>query len=234
MSNSRTITAAATLAAGFGLASLLSAGTAQALPGVSYHDGNNEVGIGDHGTSTGANAYASPGNRALAISGFHPASATANTGSGNSATAVSIVRATRAEAGYNNLNQASNSSAFAVDGDATTWGGTNNKATAIGGRAFAGNGNNNNATAYLGEANAGYGNNNTATALNGKAAAGGNSGNQAFSNNNVLAVNSYINTNQASGQVVSAVCGQRLPGATDPSVTVQAYPGAISGISCLP
>ncbi|UNB99056.1 hypothetical protein H5U98_26795 [Mycolicibacterium boenickei] len=65
------------IAAGVCSAGLIAAGTAGAAPGISYDGGPGDpVGIGDN-SPTGAQANASNDNRALAISVFRPASATA-------------------------------------------------------------------------------------------------------------------------------------------------------------
>jgi hypothetical protein len=65
------------LAAGVGVAGVIGAGTASAAPGISYDGGSGDpIGIGDN-SATGAQANASNGNRALAISIFRPATATA-------------------------------------------------------------------------------------------------------------------------------------------------------------
>lgn len=58
-------------------AAMIAAGTAAAAPGISYDGGPGDpVGIGDN-SPTGAQANASNDNRALAISVFRPATATA-------------------------------------------------------------------------------------------------------------------------------------------------------------
>jgi len=62
---------------GLGLAGMIGAGTASAKPGISYDGGPGEpIGIGDD-SATGAQANASNDNKALAISIFRPATATA-------------------------------------------------------------------------------------------------------------------------------------------------------------
>jgi hypothetical protein len=73
----RKIVVGSTLAAGVGLAGMVGAGTAAAAPGISYDGGPGDpVGIGDN-SPTGAQANASNNNKALAISIFRPATATA-------------------------------------------------------------------------------------------------------------------------------------------------------------
>jgi hypothetical protein len=73
----RRIVVGSTLAAGVGVAGMIGAATANAGPGVSYDGGSgNPIGFGDT-SPTGAQASASNGNRALAISIFKPAKATA-------------------------------------------------------------------------------------------------------------------------------------------------------------
>jgi hypothetical protein len=65
------------LAAGVGVAGMIGAGTASAGPGISYDGGPGDpIGIGDNSAS-GAQASASDNNKALAISIFRPATATA-------------------------------------------------------------------------------------------------------------------------------------------------------------
>jgi hypothetical protein len=72
----RTVVGSA-LAAGVGLAGMIGAGTASAAPGISYDGGPGDpIGIGDN-SATGAQANASNDNKALAISLFRPATATA-------------------------------------------------------------------------------------------------------------------------------------------------------------
>ncbi len=74
----RRILAGSALAAGLGAAGMIGAGTASAGPGISYDGGPGDpVGIGDN-SATGAQANASNDNRALAISVFRPATATAD------------------------------------------------------------------------------------------------------------------------------------------------------------
>jgi len=73
----RRIAAGSALAAALGVAGMIGAGTANAGPGISYDGGPGDpVGIGDN-SATGAQANASNDNRALAISVFRPATATA-------------------------------------------------------------------------------------------------------------------------------------------------------------
>jgi len=73
----RRIVVGSALAAGVGVAGMIGAGTASAAPGISYDGGPGDpVGIGDN-SATGAQADASNDNRALAISVFRPATATA-------------------------------------------------------------------------------------------------------------------------------------------------------------
>ncbi|HTH92678.1 MAG TPA: hypothetical protein VMB28_47445, partial [Mycobacterium sp.] len=73
----RRIVVGSVLAAGVGVAGMIGAGTASAAPGISYDGGPGDpVGIGDN-SATGAQANASNNNRALAISVFRPATATA-------------------------------------------------------------------------------------------------------------------------------------------------------------
>lgn len=60
------------------MAGMIGAGTAGAAPGISYDPGPGDpIGIGDN-SATGAQANASNNNRALAISIFRPATATAD------------------------------------------------------------------------------------------------------------------------------------------------------------
>jgi hypothetical protein len=74
----RRIVVGSALAAGVGVAGMIGAGTASAAPGISYDGGPGDpVGIGDN-SATGAQANASNDNRALAISVFRPATATAD------------------------------------------------------------------------------------------------------------------------------------------------------------
>jgi hypothetical protein len=73
----RKIVVGSALAAGVGVAGMIGAGTASAAPGISYDPGPGDpIGIGDN-SATGAQANASGNNRALAISVFRPATATA-------------------------------------------------------------------------------------------------------------------------------------------------------------
>lgn len=73
----RRVVVGSALAAGVGVAGMIGAGTASAAPGISYDGGPGDpVGIGDN-SATGAQADASNDNRALAISVFRPATATA-------------------------------------------------------------------------------------------------------------------------------------------------------------
>jgi hypothetical protein len=73
----RRILVGSVLAAGVGVAGMIGAGTVSAAPGISYDGGPGDpVGIGDN-SATGAQADASNDNRALAISVFRPATATA-------------------------------------------------------------------------------------------------------------------------------------------------------------
>jgi hypothetical protein len=73
----RRIVVGSALAAGVGVAGMIGAGAASAAPGISYDGGPGDpVGIGDN-SATGAQADASNDNRALAISVFRPATATA-------------------------------------------------------------------------------------------------------------------------------------------------------------
>ena len=66
--NVRKVVAGSVLAAGLGVAGVFGAGTASAAPGISYSDGGaNDFGMGDN-TATGAQAKASEGNQALAVS----------------------------------------------------------------------------------------------------------------------------------------------------------------------
>lgn len=74
----RGIVVGSTLAAGVGVAGMIGAGTAIAAPGISYDGGPGDpIGIGDN-SATGAQANASNDNKALAISIFRPAKATAD------------------------------------------------------------------------------------------------------------------------------------------------------------
>jgi hypothetical protein len=78
------------LAAGVGVAGMIGAGTASAAPGISYDGGPGDpIGIGDN-SATGAQASASNDNKALAISIFRPARATADgfNRSGNTVIAI--------------------------------------------------------------------------------------------------------------------------------------------------
>jgi hypothetical protein len=73
----RGIVISSTLAAGVGVAGMIGAATASAAPGISYDGGAGDpIGIGDN-SATGAQANASDHNKALAISLFRPATATA-------------------------------------------------------------------------------------------------------------------------------------------------------------
>lgn len=86
----RRIVVGSVLAAGVGLAGMIGAGTANAAPGIAYDGGPGDpIGIGDN-SPTGAQAEASNDNRALAISVFRPATATAvgQNRSGNTVIAV--------------------------------------------------------------------------------------------------------------------------------------------------
>ena len=94
--NVRKVVAGSVLAAGLGVAGVFGAGTASAAPGISYSDGGaNDFGMGDN-TATGAQAKASEGNQALAVSLFGPsvADASGKGGSGNIAIAGSGSAAT--------------------------------------------------------------------------------------------------------------------------------------------
>ena len=74
----RRIVVGSALAAGVAVAGMAGAGTASAAPGISYDPGPGDpIGIGDN-SATGAQANASNNNRALAISVFRPATATAD------------------------------------------------------------------------------------------------------------------------------------------------------------
>jgi hypothetical protein len=74
----RRIAVGSALAAGVGVAGMIGAGTASAAPGISYDGGPGDpIGIGDN-SATGAQANASNDNKALAISIFRPATATAD------------------------------------------------------------------------------------------------------------------------------------------------------------
>lgn len=74
----RTIVVGSTLAVGVGLAGIIGSATASAAPGISYDRGPGDpIGIGDN-SPTGAQASASNNNKALAISIFRPATATAD------------------------------------------------------------------------------------------------------------------------------------------------------------
>ncbi|WP_231373737.1 hypothetical protein [Nocardia sp. 348MFTsu5.1] len=73
----RRIVVGSALAVGVGVAGMIGAGAVSAAPGISYDGGPGDpVGIGDN-SATGAQADASNDNRALAISVFRPAAATA-------------------------------------------------------------------------------------------------------------------------------------------------------------
>ncbi len=73
----RRVVVGSALAAGIGVAGIVGAGSASAAPGISYDGGAGDpIGIGDT-SATGAQANASNGNKALAISIFRPAMATA-------------------------------------------------------------------------------------------------------------------------------------------------------------
>lgn len=73
----RGIVVGSALGAGIGVAGVIGAGTAGAAPGISYDGGDGDpIGFGDN-SPTGAQANASKGNKALAISIFRPATATA-------------------------------------------------------------------------------------------------------------------------------------------------------------
>ncbi len=74
----RRVVVGSTLAAGVGVAGMLGAGAASAAPGISYDGGPGDpIGFGDT-SATGAQASASDNNKALAISIFRPAKATAD------------------------------------------------------------------------------------------------------------------------------------------------------------
>jgi hypothetical protein len=74
----RRVVVGSVLAAGVGVAGMIGAGTASAAPGISYDRGPGDPkGIGDN-SPTGAQANASNNNKALAISVFRPARATAD------------------------------------------------------------------------------------------------------------------------------------------------------------
>ncbi len=73
----RRIVVGSALAACVGVAGIIGAGAASAAPGISYDPGAGDpIGIGDNSAS-GAQANASNDNKALAISIFRPAKATA-------------------------------------------------------------------------------------------------------------------------------------------------------------
>ena len=73
----RRIVVGSALAAGVGVAGIVGAGAAGAAPGISYDGGPGDpIGFGDN-SANGAQANASGDNKALAISIFRPATATA-------------------------------------------------------------------------------------------------------------------------------------------------------------
>ena len=86
----RKMMAGSALAVGLGVAAMIGAGTADARPGISFDRGSGDpVQFGDNDPKTGAVASASDGNRALAISLYKPATATANgEGTGNRVVAI--------------------------------------------------------------------------------------------------------------------------------------------------
>ena len=119
----RRVVVGSALAAGVGVAGMIGAGTASAAPGISYDGGPGDpIGIGDN-SATGAQANASNDNKALAISVFRPATATAD-GFNRSGNKVFALDGT---AGFqtNYTNQAPddhNNQVVAINGTATAHG----------------------------------------------------------------------------------------------------------------
>jgi hypothetical protein len=119
------VMAGSVLAVGLGVAGMIGAGTAGASPGISFDRGAGDpIGFGDT-SDTGAQASASDGNRALAISGFvKPSSATAD-GEGTGNTVIAL-------AGTATVKEGSDNTLVAVGGSATVKNGDNNRILALG------------------------------------------------------------------------------------------------------
>ena len=119
----RKLMAGSALAVGLGVAGMIGAGAADASPGISFDRGAGDpIGFGDN-TATGAQAQASDGNRALAISIRKPASAIADgEGTGNRVVAIN---------GKAVVNGGDDNTLVAVGGSATA-NGDHNKVVALG------------------------------------------------------------------------------------------------------
>jgi hypothetical protein len=118
------VMAGSVLAVALGVAGMIGAGTASASPGISFDRGAGDpIGFGDT-SDTGAQASASDGNRALAISGFvKPSSATAD-GEGTGNTVIAL-------GGTATVKEGSDNTLVAVGGSATV-NGDNNRILALG------------------------------------------------------------------------------------------------------
>ena len=131
----RKMMAGSALAVGLGVAAMIGAGTADARPGISFDRGSGDpVQFGDNDPKTGAVASASDGNRALAISLYKPATATANgEGTGNRVVAINGGKATV-------TGDASDNTLVAVGGPAeVTVANDNNSIVALGSNVNAAN-----------------------------------------------------------------------------------------------
>ena len=119
----RKVMAGSALAVGLGVAGMIGAATADASPGISFDRGSGDpVGFGDN-SADGAQASASDGNRALAISIRKPASAIADgEGTGNRVVAIN---------GTATVNDGTGNRLVAVGGSATV-NGDNNHVLALG------------------------------------------------------------------------------------------------------
>jgi hypothetical protein len=123
----RKMMAGSALAVGLGVAAMIGAGTADARPGISFDRGSGDpVQFGDNDPKTGAVASASDGNRALAISLYKPAMATANgEGTGNRVVAINGGTATV-------TGDASGNTLVAVGGGSAKASNDNNSIVALG------------------------------------------------------------------------------------------------------
>jgi len=136
--------AGSALAVGLGVAAMIGAGTADAKPGISYDrgQGNGPHGIGDQ-SETGAQASASDGNHALAISIRKPASAIADgEGTNNRLVAINGTATVTGEGSDNHL--------LVVGGSAST-SGDNNHMWALGSGADAADASDQRAVAVCGK-----------------------------------------------------------------------------------
>lgn len=100
----RKVVGGSVVAAGLAVAGLIGAGAASASPGISFDRGaGGPIGFGDN-SETGAQASASEGNRALAISIRKPASASVDgEGTGNRVVAINGTATVNGDASGNRL-----------------------------------------------------------------------------------------------------------------------------------